>query len=121
MVGVLLASTALAVVAVSITAVPARAGGFEVYSCKSCSQQNGKEVLASEAMKAIGRVEGAKGVCAAVWRWLGSSWQEYLECTATGTETSAVTGFVGAFEGHGQVRRYYKEFLYNLWGEEQWI
>jgi hypothetical protein len=73
-------------------------------------------------MKALAKVEGAKGVCAALWQWLGGgNWREFLECTATGTETSVATGFIGPLEGHGQVRRYYKEFLYNLWGEEQWI
>lgn len=116
----LLAVTTLAVVGASVAAAPALAG-FEVYTCKECASKNGVEVYAPEAMKALAKVEGAKGVCAAIWQWLGGTWKEFLSCTATGTETSVVTGFIGPLEGHGQVRRYYKEFLYNLWGEEQWI
>lgn len=102
-------------------AVPAHAG-FSIYTCKSCASANGHEEYAPEAMKSIGVVEHAKGVCAAVWEWLGeNNWREFLKCTATETEISTATGFIGPFWGHGQVRRYYKEFLYDLWGEEQWI
>lgn len=121
MASVLLVAMAMAVVAASVSAVPARAE-FSIYSCKSCSTENGPEVYVPEAMKSIGRVEGAKGVCSAVWENLGGGkWKEYLACTASESETSTATGFVGPFDGHGQVRRYYKEFLYNLWGEEQWV
>jgi hypothetical protein len=74
-------------------------------------------------MKAYGEVLfGAKGVCAAVYENIGGGkYKEFLSCTATGTSTSAATGFIGAFFGHGQVRRYFKEFLYGLYGEELWI
>jgi hypothetical protein len=118
----LLVTTVLAVGLASVAAAPADAEGFEVYSCKSCSNANGAEVYAPTAMNAIGRVEGATGVCAAVWQRLGGGkWREFLECTATGTETKVATGFIGPLEGHGQVRRYYAKFLYNLWGQEGWI
>lgn len=118
----LLVATALAVGVAAVSAVPARAE-FESYGCTECASQNGNEVLAKEAMKAYGEVLfGAKGVCAAVYENIGGGkYKEYLSCTATGTSTSAVTGFIGAFSGHGQVRRYYKEFLYGLYGEELWI
>lgn len=73
-------------------------------------------------MNSIGRVEGAKGVCSAVWEnYGGGKWKEYLKCTASEAEVTEEPGLLEIYEGHGQVRRYYKEYLYNLWGEEQWL
>jgi hypothetical protein len=120
-VSALLVATVLAIGAAWVAAVPAHAE-FREYSCKSCASANGPEVFVSESMKSIGRVEGATGVCAAAWEYLGGgNWKEFLACTATGTEVLVVTGYIGPFEGHGQVRRYYAKYLYNLWGQEDWI
>lgn len=103
-------------------ASPAHAGGYYKYSCKSCAEENGTEFETSVeggiGMIAWGYNTSGKGVCSAIWENLGGGkWNEEYACTATGTQVEIRNGRY--FTGHGQVRRYYNQYLYNLEGTEE--
>lgn len=119
--GMLLIAVTLSGLSVlGIAASPAQAYQ-KFYSCTSCSAENGPEFETSAeggiGMTASGWNLSGKGVCAAIWENLGGGkWKEESACTAT--ESAVDVKNLRYFKGHGQVRRYYKEFLYNLEGEE---
>lgn len=89
------------------------------YSCKSCASENGAEGTdnITNTFNTQDINESGKGVCAAIWRNEGGGkWHEYLSCTSAGTVDELK--IAEYFTGHGEVRRYYKEYLYNLSGFE---
>jgi hypothetical protein len=102
--------------------VPSAAHAFTIeYSCNSCAAEHGSEHNDSEnggnAFANLVTNHSGKGVCSAIWRNEGGGkWHEYLSCTSAGTVDELK--IAEYFTGHGEVRRYYKEYLYNLSGFE---
>lgn len=105
--------------AVSLAAVPT-ASAEEIYECNNCAKASGpNEHLGTfGGSYALGYNRSGKGVCSKLWRYNGENSYTLMvrECTATGVE---ITVKSSEFVGHGEVERYYSEFLYNLFGEQE--
>lgn len=117
----LLPTLVLTIIVACVVSAPAQAYQ-QLYGCSSCASVNGAEfntsVEGGYGMRNAGGNESGKGLCSAVWENLGGGkWQEYGACSAT--ETFVEVHILGYFNGHGQVRRYYKEYLYHLSGREE--
>ncbi len=119
-IGGLLAVMAFTFVVAFATTLPAHAAIFrEQYGCapSNCASSNSGEHLIIVDVHNEGNINptSGKGVCSAVWQNLGGgSWKEYLACTATGYD--AEVSRYGEQYVHGQVRRYYAQYEYQLWG-----
>lgn len=118
----LLAALALAaVVACMASATPAQAYRYE-FSCTSCAQVNGPEINPNNdggyGIANRGWNSSGKGLCSAVWENLGGGvWKEVGSCSPSATELEVYDSTDYAW-GHGQTRRYYAAYLYNLGGVE---
>lgn len=112
----------LAIAALALALVPAAAyayGEKEEQLCYSCSSVTtyGHTDTPSTG-QTHWEVEGwntssKKGVCAAFWENLaGGGYKEYPSCTSSGEV--AFVNINREVTGHGEARRYYKQYLYNL-------
>lgn len=105
--------------ATSMTAVPAANAG-EFYQCKSCAKASGpnEHLGVAGVSYAEGENQSGKGVCSKLWRYNGENNYTLMvkECTSTGTK---ITVKSSEFTGHGEVERYFSEFLYNLFGIQE--
>jgi len=114
LISIILLDALILVASISIVgAAPASASETQ-YSCKHCAHVSGPNAYPSDDVYAHN--ESGKGVCNKFWRYNGGSNYTLVlsECTASGTE---LLGHVAGLDGHGEVLRYYTEFLYNLSGE----
>lgn len=100
----------------SLTLAPLAAAEWNDYygPCGSCAQISGPEAHGLTENWAS-NLSGA-GVCSALWNYSGGAWHERLVCTSTGTEACVAYG--GEVWSHGQVRRWYAKYEYDLEGLE---
>ncbi|HEV7944074.1 MAG TPA: hypothetical protein VGP17_14895 [Solirubrobacteraceae bacterium] len=83
------------------------------YSCKSCAKESGPNQNPIDINRGVN--ESGKGVCSELWRYEGGSSYTLVaqNCTESG---SVIWAESGSINGHGEVRRWFSEFLYNLQG-----
>ncbi len=83
------------------------------YSCKSCAKESGPNQNPIHINRGVN--ESGKGVCSELWRYEGGSSYTLVaqDCTESG---SVIWAESGSINGHGEVRRWFSEFLYNLQG-----
>ncbi len=99
----------------SLTLAPPAAAEWNEYygPCGSCAEINGPEIHG--LTENWGWNLSGTGVCSALWNYSGG-WHERLGCTSTGTEVCVSYG--SETWSHGQVRRWYAKYEYDLEGLE---
>jgi hypothetical protein len=112
--------TLLAVTALAL-GVSAGAGSVSVanalyeYECTSCAKDTGP----NESIHINRGVnQSGTGVCSAIWKYNGGTNYNVVaeECTSS---KSVIWAESGKVTGHGEVRRWYAEFLYSLQGLQE--
>jgi hypothetical protein len=101
-------------IASMVTAAPASATN-EAYSCGECAQVNGHEnyISNNESYNFSG-----EGFCDAAYDNVGGTYFLAFEKCYSSGKGIVLCSTVGEFWGHGQTRRYYAKYEYNLWGRQ---
>lgn len=110
----LLATGALAVFCGAGFLAPEAAAEWNLYygPCGHCAEINGPEDHG--LTENWGWNLSGSGVCSALWNFSSGAWHERLTCTSTGTEACVAYG--NEVWAHGQVRRWYAKYEYDLEG-----
>ena len=112
---ILLACCVAAASIASMTAAAPASATNEAYSCGACAQVSGPEnyVENNESYNFSG-----EGFCDAAYaNFSGIYYTAFEKCYSSG-KGIILCNTAGEFPGHGQTRRYYAKYEYNLWGRQ---
>jgi hypothetical protein len=106
---------AVAVIAPStaLYAATAPVANASLYTCTSCASTSGANEYPIDENRAVN--ESGTGVCSEIWKYNGGS-NYNLESQVCTSSESVTWAKSSKLDGHGEVRRWYSEFLYNLQG-----
>lgn len=120
--GALLAIASLIVtLACFAPAAHAESGEYEEYDCIMCASVTSyghldNPVTGRTSWEVQGNNETGKGICTVFWENVPENkYVEHPDCTSTGT--SASFEYFKEVWGHGEMRRWYKEYTYSFRGD----